>query len=100
MVWLEQRVAIVDVKLIVVDVVEEHIDAAEVVGGDVQLLSEESLFHIVGTEYLGEFKQQGAGAASRVVNLVYPLAVVADYTGKQFADLLRSVVFATALSSI
>ena len=59
-----------DVELVKADVVEEHIDAAQVVGGDVDLLAEKAVAHPVVTQYLHRLQQQGAGAAGRVIHLV------------------------------
>ena len=42
-----QRVPTCDVEVIKIDVVQEHIDAAEVVGGDIDLLPVEAVPHVV-----------------------------------------------------
>lgn len=47
-----ESVPVCDVELVVVDVVQEHVDTAQVVGGDVDLLSEESLPDVVLSEDL------------------------------------------------
>ena len=36
-----------DVELLVIDIVQEHVDAAKVVGGEVDFLAKEALAHIV-----------------------------------------------------
>ena len=54
---LKQRVAIADVEVGIVDVVQKHIDTAQVVGGDVEFLSEKSLFHIVLAQNFSKFQQ-------------------------------------------
>ena len=100
MIWLEQRVAVANIEIGIVDVVQEHVYAAQVVGGDVQLLSEEAFLHIVLAENLGKLQQQRTRAASRVVNLVDIFASVAHDSGKQFAHLLRRVVFAARFAGI
>ena len=43
-----------------VDVVQEHVDPAQVVGGQVDLLAEEPAAHVLLTEDLRELQQQGA----------------------------------------
>ena len=97
---LEKGVAVAYIEVGIVDVVEEHVDAAEVVGGDVQLLPEEAFLHIVFAENLGKLEQQRAGTAGRVIHLVDILATVAHDARKQFAHLLGSVVFTATLAGI
>lgn len=58
MVRLGQRIAAMDVELLVVDVVQKHVDAAEVVGGDIDFLSEETCAHILLAQYFGKLQQQ------------------------------------------
>jgi hypothetical protein len=53
-----QRVAVSDVEFIVINVVQEHIDAAQVVGGDVDLLPKKALAYIVLAKNLRKFQQQ------------------------------------------
>ena len=54
-----------DVELVKAHVMEEHIDAAKVVGGDIDLLPEVTELHPVLAQNLGRFQQQRAGAAGR-----------------------------------
>ena len=65
-----QRIAELDVELVVVDVVQEHVHPRQVVGGVVELLPEEAIFDDVGVKVLFGLQEQRAGAASRVVNFV------------------------------
>ena len=58
MIRLGQRIAAMDVELLVVDVVQKHVDAAEVVGGDIDFLAEESGTHILLAQYFGKLQQQ------------------------------------------
>ena len=60
-----------DVELVKADVVEEHVDAAQVVGGDVDLLAIEAVADPLPAQHLLRLQQQGAGAAGGVVDLVY-----------------------------
>ena len=66
-----QRVAVGDVELLVVDVVQEHVDPAQVIGGQIDLLTEEPPPHILLAEHLGELQQQRPRPARRVVDLVH-----------------------------
>ena len=97
---LEQRIAVAYVEVGIIDVVQEHIDATKVVGGDVQLLSEETFLHIVLAENLGKLQQQRTRAASRVIHLVDIFTAMAHYASKQFAHLLRRVIFAARFAGI
>ena len=72
-----------------VDVVQEHVDPAQVVGGQVDLLSEEPAAHVLLTEHLRELQQQRARAAGRVVDAVDALLAHDRDAGQHFADLLR-----------
>ncbi|MNR63539.1 hypothetical protein D3C85_1858810 [compost metagenome] len=47
-----QRIAELDVELVVIDVVQEHVHPRQVVGGVVELLPEEATFNDVGVEML------------------------------------------------
>ena len=65
-----QRIAELDVELVVVDVVQEHVHPRQVVGSVVELLPEEAIFDDMGVKVLFGLQEQRAGAASRVVNFV------------------------------
>ena len=100
MIGFEQRVAIAYVEIGIIDVVQKHIDAAKVVGGDIQLLTEETFLHIVLAENLGKFQQQRTRTAGGVIYLIDVFTSVAHNASKQFRHLLRRVVFATAFAGI
>ena len=72
-----------------VDVVQEHVDPAQVVGGQVDLLAEEPAAHVLLIEYLCELQQQRARAAGRVVDAVDALLAHHRDAGQHLADLLR-----------
>lgn len=95
-----QRVAVGNVKVIVVDVVQKHIDTGEVIDGEVDFLSKEPLLHIVFAEDLDEFEQQRAGTAGRVIDLVHLFIVDGCHFGKKFAYFLRGEKFAAGLARI
>ncbi len=61
-----QRVLTGDVEVLKPDVMQMHVDAAEVVSGDVDLLTEKALADILFPEDLGRFQQQRTGAAGGV----------------------------------
>ena len=84
-----QGVPVCDVELLVVDVVQEHIDAAEIVCRQVDFLPEEPLPDILLAQHLGELQQERPGAASRVVDLVHLLLADNGDSRQQFRDLLR-----------
>ena len=70
MLWREKCILAGDIELIVVNVVQEHVDTAEVVGGKVNLLTIETLTHIVLAEYLCRLQEQRPRTASRVIDLI------------------------------
>ena len=87
-----------DVELLVGHVVEEHVDAREVVGGQVDLLTVEPLPHLAVAEHLRELQQQRPGPAGGVVDLI-DLGLAGDRDlGQQLGDLLRRVVLAAGLA--
>ena len=47
-----------NVEVVEVDVVQEHVDAAEVVRGDVLILPVESVANVLPADDLGEFQQE------------------------------------------
>lgn len=91
-----ERVATADVEVLEVDAMEEHVDAAKVVGGEVDFLTEEVVRLIA--QDLAELQQQRATAASGVVDLVELLAAVDCQQGHETTDLLRGEELATALA--
>ena len=63
---LGERVITGDVELVKADVVQVHVNAAQVVGGDVDLLTVEAIAHGVRAKHLLRLEQQRAGAAGGV----------------------------------
>lgn len=57
MLRIDQRVFTGDVKLVELDVVEKHVDAAQVVGGDVDFLPKKSVPNCVTTKDFFRFQQ-------------------------------------------
>ncbi|MNJ54497.1 hypothetical protein D3C77_499380 [compost metagenome] len=89
-----QRIAELDVELVIVDVVQKHIHPRQVVGGVVHLLAEEPIFDDMGVEMLFRLQQQRAGTARRVVDLVDACLLVHRQLGNQLGYILRGKEFA------
>lgn len=62
----DERVLIGNIELVESDIMEEHIDAAEVIGGQVDLLPEEALPYIFFAENPRRFEKQRAGTAGGI----------------------------------
>ena len=88
-----------EAELLVVHVVQEHVDPCEVVGGEVDFLTEEAT-HVLLAEYLRELQQQRARACGRVVDLVHAGLASHGDLREHLGDLLRRVVLATGLACL
>ena len=95
---VDERVAAGDVELIEADMVQEHVDAAEVECRRIDLLTVEALADTVHTENLCELQQQRARAAGGVVDLVHARLVADDDAREEFGDLLRGEELAAGLA--
>ena len=71
MLWISESIAVSDIKIVVVDVVQKHIDAAEVESSEVDFLSIETLPDVFFAQYFGKFQKQRTRTASWIVNLIY-----------------------------
>lgn len=89
-----------NIKLIEFHIMEEHIDAAEVVGSQVDFLPEVPQRHAILAQNLSGFQQQGTRTAGRVVNLIDLGFADRTQTGQQFGYLGRCVELAAALASV
>ena len=89
-----------DVELVKAHVMEEHIDAAKVVGGDIDLLPEVTELHPVLAQNLGRFQQQRAGAAGRVIDLIDLCFSHCPQPGQQFRHVGGCEELAAALSGV
>ena len=89
---MRQRVALRDVEFVEVDVVQEHVDAAEVVRREVDLLSEEAAAHLVLAEDFSELQEERAATAGGIVDLVDILLADEREPREELGDLLRRVV--------
>ncbi len=65
-----QRVAVGNIKVIVVDIVQKHVDPAEVIDREVDFLPKESYSYIFLAENLGKLQKKRTGTASRIIYLV------------------------------
>ena len=90
-----QRVLVLQVEALVVNPVQDHVHAGEVVGGGVHLLSIEAA-HVL--DLLRHAQQQGAGAAGRVIDVLEAPFPGGDDLGQNGADFLRRVELARLLS--
>ena len=94
----EQRVVASNIELIKTYIVQEHVDAAEVVGRQVNLLTIETIAHILFAQNLGELQQQRTRTACRVIHLVHLRLAHKGQAAKQIADLLRCEELTTRLA--
>lgn len=62
----EQRIFADDAELVRINAVQEHVDAAEIVGGQVDFLPIESVVDVLPAQHLRHFQQQRARTAGRV----------------------------------
>ncbi|MNG20305.1 hypothetical protein D3C84_1045480 [compost metagenome] len=92
---LTQGVTQLDIELVVVDVVQEHVHACQVVGGVIELLSEKTIFNDVGVKVLLGLQQQRARAASRVINFIDTGLLVHGELRNQLGHMLRRKELAT-----
>lgn len=83
-----------------VDVVQEHVDPAQVVGGQVDLLAEEPSVHVLLTEHLRELQKQRARPAGRVVDTVDTLLTHDRDASQHLADLLRGEELTARLARV
>ena len=58
MLWRKECILTCYVKLVIVNIVKEHVDPAQVVCSKVDLLPEEPLSYIVFAKYLCSFQEQ------------------------------------------
>ena len=86
--------------MIIVDIMEKHVDSAEVVGRLVDLLTEETLLHILLTDDFGYLHEERTRTTGRVIDLAHFRLVMRSNTGEQFAHFLRREIFSTGLTCI
>ena len=96
--WAEEGVAKGDVKLVVVDGVEKHVHARQVVGGVIDFLPEEAFFDEMIVKLLLSLEQERTAAASGVVDFVDALLSVGGYACEEFRHLLGGEEFSSRLT--
>ena len=96
----EQGVTKLDIELVIVDVVQEHIHPRQIVGGVVDFLTEEPLFDDMRVELSLGLQQQRTGTAGGVVDLVDAGLFVHGEPGDQAGDMLRSKELAARFAGI
>ena len=76
-----------DIELVKAHIVEEHIDAAQVIGGDVDLLPKEAIADGVSAQHLFRLQQQGAGTAGGIVDFVNLCLAHGSKAGQQLGHI-------------
>ena len=66
MLRIQQGVLVGNIKLVKVNIMQEHVDTAKVICSQVDFLTIKALPHIFFTEYLRHFQKQRAGTAGGV----------------------------------
>ena len=95
-----QRVAQLNIELVVVDVVQEHVHPCQVIRGVVDFLAVEPVFDDVFVKLFLGLQQQRAGAARRVIDFVDAGLLVQGQLGNQSRHLLRGKKFSARLTCI
>lgn len=95
-----QRILTGNIELIKPDIVQEHVDTAQVIGRNVNFLSIKAVAHRAMPQHLYCFEQQRTGTTSRVVNLVDPGLSHCPQTGQQLRYIRRSEELSARLSGI
>lgn len=83
MLRIGQRVLTGNVEFVKFNVVQEHIDAAQVVRCDVDFLPKEAVAHGIPSQHLFCLQQQRTGTAGRVIDLVDFLLAYRTQPGQQ-----------------
>ena len=97
---VNQRVAQLDVELVVVDVMQEHVHARQVVGGVVEFLPPKTVLNQMLVKVFFGLQQQRAGATGGVVNLVDAGLLVYGNLGNQFGHMLGREELAARLARV
>ena len=95
-----QRVLTGNVEFVKFNVVQEHINAAQVVRCDVDFLSKEAIAHGIPSQHLFCLQQQRARAAGRVIDLVDFLLAYRTQPGQQLRNIGRRKELAAGLARI
>ena len=86
---LSQRIAQLDIKLVVVDVVQKHVHTRQVIGRMVDFLTEKAFFDDMVIKLFFRLQQQRTGTCCRVVDFVNMGLPVHSQLCNQPGDVLR-----------
>ena len=100
MLRIGQRVLTGNVEFVKFNVVQEHIDAAQVVRCDVDFLSKETIAHGIPSQHLFCLQQQRTGTTGRVIYLVDFLLAYGTQPGQQLRNIGRRKELAAGLARI
>ena len=100
MLGVQQSILAGDVELVKTDVVQEHVDAAEVISRDVDLLPEEAVPDRIPAEDFLDLQQKRARAAGRVIDLVDLRLAHRPQSGQKNRDIRRGEEFAAGLARV
>ena len=97
---ISQRITQLDIELVVVNVVQEHVHTRQVVGGVVELLPPKTVFNDVGVKMFFGLQQQRARTTRRVINFVDAGLLVHGQLCNQFGHVLRGEELTARFTSI
>ena len=80
-----------NIKLIEFNIMQEHVDPAEVISRDIDLLAEESITDLIAAKDLFRFQKERAGAAGRIIDLIDLSLTDRSQPGQQFGYICRRV---------
>ena len=86
-----QGIALLNVKVVIVDIVQEHVHTAEIVGLKVDFLTKEAINDILCAKYLLEFQKQRTTATGWVIDFVDRCTTACSNLGKPVTKLGRCV---------
>ena len=95
-----QRVLTGNVEFVKFNVVQEHIDAAQVIRCDVDFLPKEAVADSVPSQHLFCLQQQRTGTAGRVIDLVDFLLAYRTQPGQQLRNIGRRKELTAGLARI
>ena len=95
-----EGISMSDVEFLIVDVMEEHIDTTEIVGGDVDLLTIKSLTNIVFSEYFSKLEKKRSRSTTRIIDFIHFCLAYGDDLGKELTHFLWSEEFSSRFSGI
>src|SRR5699024_9478224 len=70
MLSVQQRITTLDTKLVIVDIMEEHVHPSQIIGGHVNLLTVKTILNDMLCKLFFGLKEEGTRTTSRVINLV------------------------------